>query len=69
MNSEKDAGQVLPDETDDIASSDAAAESDGAQTADAGDESLQRSQEAIDQGREAEQSALKDTLPDEDLND
>ena len=68
-NSEEDAARELPDDTADNAAADAADEIDPADAGDADAGSLQRSQEAIDQGREAAQSALKDTLPDEDMND
>jgi hypothetical protein len=48
MNSEKDVDPDLPDP----------------EAADSGAEALQRSQDAIDEGRDAAQEALKDNPPD-----
>jgi hypothetical protein len=69
MNSQEAAGDELLDHTDEEASDDAAARSD-AEAVDTDTEPLQRSQEAIDKGRDAAQSALKDTVAeDEEPND
>jgi hypothetical protein len=68
-NSREEAARDLPDDTADNAASEAG-EIDPADAVDTDAEALERSQDAIDQGREAAQSALKDTLPDdEETND
>lgn len=64
-NSEEDAGQDLPDD----AADDATAESDEAEAIETNDAPLQRSQEAIDRGWDAAREALKDTLPDEEMEE
>jgi hypothetical protein len=67
MNSGQDAGQDLPDETADDATDDSTSGSGQAEAADADAGPLQRSQDAIDDGRDAAQEALKDTLPDAEV--
>ncbi len=63
MNSGQDADQDVSEDTTDA--TDAAEEVDPAEAIDdAGP--LERSQDAIDQGREAARDALKDTLPDDE---
>jgi hypothetical protein len=64
-NSGEDAGQDLPDE----AADEAAAESDQAEAVETNTSLLQRSQEAIDQGWDAAREALKDTLPDDEVDE
>jgi hypothetical protein len=65
LNSGQDAGRDHPDD----AANDSTAESNQAETADTDTSSLQRAQDAIDQGWDAAREALKDTLPDdEDTN-
>jgi hypothetical protein len=64
-NSGQDAGQDLPDE----AADDATSESDQAETVETNPSPLQRSQEAIDQGWDAAREALKDTLPDDEVDE
>jgi hypothetical protein len=65
MNSGQRADQDLPAESVDTETDDSAEESDQAEAdTDAGP--LERSQDAIDQGREAARDALKDTLPDDE---
>jgi hypothetical protein len=64
-NSEEDTGQDLPDD----AADDATAESDQAEGVETNASPLQRSQEAIDQGWDAAREALKDTLPDEEMDE
>jgi hypothetical protein len=58
MNSEQDASPDLPDAEGTDANADADTDSDI--DPDIGTESLQRSRDAIDQGREAAREALKD---------
>jgi hypothetical protein len=68
-NSGEEAARDLPDDTADNAGS-AAGEIDPADAVDLDPEALERSQDAIDQGWEAAQSALQDTSPDdEETND
>jgi hypothetical protein len=62
MNSGQDAGQDLPETADD-ATEDSTSGSGQAEAVDADAGPLQRSQDAIDHGRDAAQEALKDTLP------
>jgi hypothetical protein len=66
MNSGQDAQTDLPDDSADDVTDDSARKSgqEGAIDNDSGP--LQRSQEAIDQGRDAAREALKDTLPDDE---
>jgi hypothetical protein len=64
-NSGEDAGQDPPDE----AADEAAAESDQAEAVEINASPLQRSQEAIDQGWDAAREALKDTLPDDEVDE
>jgi hypothetical protein len=66
MNSGQRADQDLPEDTADGETDDSAEESDQAEAINTGDGPLQRSQDAIDQGREAARDALKDTLPDDE---
>jgi hypothetical protein len=66
MNSGQRADQDLPEDSGDAETDDSAEESDQAEAIDTGDGPLQRSQDAIDQGREAARDALKDTLPDDE---
>jgi hypothetical protein len=65
MTSGEHADQDVPDDTEDAAPADADKESDEADARDTDAGPLERSQDAIDQGREAARDALKDTLPDE----
>ena len=65
MNSGQDADQDVSEDTTDA--TDAAEEVDPAEAIDdAGP--LERSQDAIDQGREAARDALKDTIPDRNVS-
>ena len=64
-NSRQDAGQDPPEE----AADEAAAESDQAEAVETDASPLQRSQEAIDQGWDAAREALKDTLPDDEVDE
>jgi hypothetical protein len=66
MNSGQHADQDIPEDTTDAASDAAAEESDQAEAVDTDAGPLERSQDAIDQGREAARDALKDTLPDDE---
>ena len=66
MNSGQRADQDLPDDTADAETDDSAEESDQAEADDTDAGPLERSQDAIDQGREAARDALKDTLPDDE---
>jgi hypothetical protein len=65
MNSEQDADEDLPDDAAEEVTDDS--DSEGGQAEDVDSESglLQRSQEAIDEGRDAARDALKETLPDD----
>jgi hypothetical protein len=67
-NSEHYVGQDLPDPTADDATDDSAEGSGQAEAGDTEAGPLHRSQDAIDQGWEAARAALKDTLPDKDMN-
>jgi hypothetical protein len=60
MNSEQDASPDLPDAEGTDANADADTDLDSGIDPDIGTESLQRSRDAIDQGREAAREALKD---------
>jgi hypothetical protein len=64
-NSAEDAGQDLPDD----AADDATPERDQAEGVETNASPLQRSQEAIDQGWDAAREALKDTLPDDEVDE
>jgi hypothetical protein len=64
-NSREEAARDLPDDTAENAASEAG-DVDPLDAVDTDAEALQRSQDAIDQGRDAAKSALKDTLPDEE---
>ena len=66
MNSGQDADQDVSEDTTDAATDDPAEESDQAEAVDSDAGPLERSQDAIDQGREAARDALKDTLPDDE---
>jgi hypothetical protein len=68
-NSGEYAGQDLPDEAADEAADGAAAESDQAEAVETNASPLQRSQEAIDEGWDAAREALKDTLPDDEVDE
>jgi hypothetical protein len=61
MNSEKDVDPDLPDP--DVVDPEL---SDNAEVVDADTEALERSQDAIDEGRDAAQEALEDNPPDAD---
>ena len=64
MNSGQDADQDVSEDTTDA--TDAAEEVDPAEAIDPDAGPLERSQDAIDQGREAARDALKDTLSDDE---
>jgi hypothetical protein len=64
-NSAEDAGQDPPGD----AADDATSESDQAEGVETNASPLQRSQEAIDQGWDAAREALKDTLPDDEVDE
>jgi hypothetical protein len=66
MNSEQDANQDLSEDNADVATDDSAEASDQAEAVDTDAGPLQRSQDALDDGREAARDALKDTLPDDE---
>jgi hypothetical protein len=66
MNSGQDAEKGLPDDSADDVTDDSAGESGQEEPIDSDSGPLQRSQEAIDQGRNAAREALKDTLPDDE---
>jgi hypothetical protein len=68
-NSGEDAGQDLPDGAAEEATDETAAERDRAEAVEANPSPLQRSQEAIDQGWDAAREALKDTMPDEKMDE
>jgi hypothetical protein len=63
-NSGQDADQDVPDDA-----ADDATESDQSETAESDASALQRSQDAIDDGWDAAQEALKDTLPDAKMDE
>ena len=65
MNSGQHADQDVSEDTTD-ATDDAVEEGDQAEAVDSDAGPLERSQDAIDQGREAARDALKDTLPDDE---
>jgi hypothetical protein len=66
MNSGQDADQDPPDDAAEEVTDDPDSESGQADGVDSNSGPLQRSQEAIDEGRDAAQDALKDTLPDDE---
>lgn len=66
MNSGQRVDQDLPEDSVDTETDDSADESDQAEADDTDAGPLERSQDAIDQGREAARDALKDTLPDDE---
>lgn len=66
MNSEQDANQDLSDDNADVATDDSAEASDQVEAVDTDAGPLQRSQDALDDGREAARDALKDTLADDE---
>jgi hypothetical protein len=66
MNSGRDADQDLPDDSADDVTDDSDSESGQAEGVDSDSGPLQRSQEAIDEGRDAAREALKETLPDDE---
>jgi hypothetical protein len=72
MNSGQHVDQDVSEDTTDAATDEAAEEvdqaeeGDPAEAVDSDDGPLERSQDAIDQGREAARDALKDTLPDDE---
>jgi hypothetical protein len=63
-NSGQDADQDVPDDA-----ADEPTESDQSEAAESDASALQRSQDAIDEGWDAAQEALKDTLPDEKMDE
>jgi len=65
MNSEQHADQDVSEDTTD-ATDEPVEEGDQAEEVDSDAGPLERSQDAIDQGREAARDALKDTLPDDE---
>jgi hypothetical protein len=66
MNSGQDAQTDQPDDSVDDVTDDSAGESSQEEAIDSDSGPLQRSQDAIDQGRNAAREALKDTLPDDE---
>jgi hypothetical protein len=66
MNSGQHPDQDVREYPTDAAADDTAEEVDHAETVGADAGPLERSQEAIDQGREAARDALKDTIPDDE---
>jgi len=60
------SGQHADQDVSEDATDDAAEEVDPAEAIDSDAGPLERSQDAIDQGREAARDALKDTLPDDE---
>ena len=66
MNSGQRVDQDLPEDCVDTETDDSADESDQAEADDTDAGPLERSQDALDQGREAARDALKDTLPDDE---
>jgi hypothetical protein len=65
MNSGQDADQDPPDDSAEV-TDDSDSESGQAEGVDSNSGPLQRSQEAIDEGRDAAREALKDTQPDDE---
>jgi hypothetical protein len=66
MNSGQDADQDPPDDSAEEVTDDSDSESGQAEGVDSNSGPLQRSQEAIDEGRDAAREALKDTQPDDE---
>lgn len=66
MNSGQHPDQDVREDPTDAAADDTAEEVDHAEAVGADAGPLERSQEAIDQGREAARDALKDTIPDDE---